>query len=270
MRVTCGKCVRRYVYDVRLGDTRAVGLYRGDKKLWPTLSDTVYSCVLDVGAMAGTEDWLYWLHVLDVLERLEVGEECFVRLVAGGREYMLGKGFGGWRVAAFDGRATVVFGDDGPLCERLRVGDDVEVEVCVPQRESSGVDVNPKLTRYVEEEYWLPWLRGSKLSFVCDKRKDKQIAHCRFTVWGQDSGTVHIDGRYKREGHSHGKKVVSRAAEAAKRMDAWNDGCVLGDVGCKVGWRLYNGGTSIYNGRLIWPAFRRVFRFKVSVVVRHD
>ena len=131
MRVTFGKLVRRYVYDVRLGERKVSALYLGDKKIWPTLRDTVYSCVLDVAAVEGALDWAYWLHALDAVGKLGASAECYMKLTAGGREYMLGSTFGGWYPAEYDGRATVVFGDNGPLWEKLQPGDVVTVQVRV-------------------------------------------------------------------------------------------------------------------------------------------
>lgn len=271
MRITAGKLVRRYVYDARLGERNVSALYLDGRKIWPTLSDTVKSCVLDVAAVEGSLDWAYWLHALDAVGKLGAGKECYVKLTAGGREYMLGGTYGHWYEAEYDGRATVKFGDNGALWEKLQPGDEVEVEMRVPARESGSMASVSAAT--AEEVFSLPWLPGTGLAFTVGKGRKKTNADWDFTVAGQGSGTLHIDGAARITGHKRGDwatVVYARKMGVHQTMRfSWDDAYAAGDVGVLVRMVAHNGGTVIHKSRLLWPGFVRTIRFKVSAVTRH-
>lgn len=271
MRKTIGKYVRRYLYDKRLGDRRVVAIYRDGVKIWPTLSDTVYSCVLDVAAVEGALDWAYWLHALDAVAKLGASAECYMKLTAGGREYMLGSTFGGWYMAEYDGRATVVFGDNGPLWEKLQPGDVVTVTLSVPARESGKVGEVVNST--VEEVFSLPWLPGAGLAFTVGKGRKRTNASWEFSVVGQGSGTLHIDGHSQITGHKRGdwaSVVYAREMRVHKPLRfVWNDAYATGDAGVLMRVVSHNGGTTVSGCRLLWPGFTTMLRFKVAAVTRH-
>ncbi len=270
MRKTIGKLIRKYLYDKRLGDRRVVAIYRDGVKIWPTLSDTVYSCVLDVNEAAGGVDWAYWLHALDAVAKLGVSAECYMQLTAGGREYMLGGTFGNWYVAQYDGRATVVFGDNGPLWEKLQPGDVVTVQVRVPARELEVVRT-PHESAEVSGLVDVPWLPGTGLSVRVDKGKKKQSAGVSFSVTGQPSGTVHIGGYAQKNGHCRGSYNGTAYARDMRvingHVSAYHDACVGGDVRLNVWGDWYNSGSGYL--RLLFPGIATTLRFKVSAVTRH-
>lgn len=261
MRVTNGKRVRKYVYDVRLGDNKAAALYHGDEKLWPTLSDTVYSCVLDVNELEGSVNRAWWLHALDAVSK-GVGSECYMKLRAGGREYMLGTTFGDWYLAEYDGRATVVFGDNGPLWEKLQPGDEVIVELRVPARESATVWAGNSVVG-------LPYLSGTRLRVQWTKGKEKKAAGCVFNVKGVPSGRVHYGGWCDTSEHKRGLKTRILPENTHKWRDAvYNDGMVTGDsaLDVTVGVNGSGGGGRV---TLLWPRFDKTIRFTVAAVTRH-
>lgn len=272
MRKTIGKYVRRYLYDKRLGDRRVVAIYRDGVKIWPTLSDTVYSCVLDVAAVEGALDWAYWLHAVDALAKLGASAECYMKLTAGGREYMLGSTFGGWYLAEFDGRATVVFGDHGPLATKLRVGDEVTVRMRVPERESARCSVEGESVTECYEA--LPWLPGCRIGFTVSKGRKKTNAHWGFSVVGADSGVSHVDGYGLIEGHGRGDWGMAVWAKEmqvnAGKVERWQDEYEAGDRGVAVRWVSYNGGTTLSDCRLVWPRFDKVIKLRVAAVTLHE
>ena len=271
MRITFGKLVRRYVYDVRLGERKVSALYLGDKKIWPTLSDTVYSCVLDVAAVEGAAPWAYWLHALDAVGKLGASAECYMKLTAGGREYMLGSTFGGWYPAEYDGRATVVFGDNGPLWEKLQPGDVVTVQLRVPGRESGRMATVTGTA--AEMMFSLPWLPGTGLAFTVGKGQKRTNAHWEFSVVGQGSGTLHIEGQSVIEGHHRGDwsmAVYAREMKVHRPLRfVWDDAYATGDAGVLMRVVSHNGGTTVSGCRLLWPGFTTTLRLKVAAVTRH-
>ncbi len=270
MRKTLGKYVRRYLYDKRLGDRRVVAIYRCGKKIWPALGDTVRSCVLDVAAVEGSAEWAYWLHALDAVAKLGASEECYMKLTAGGRDYMLGRAFGCWYLAGYDGRATVVFGDNGPLRDKINPGDVVTVHVRVPQHEGAAVGTAWE-NQSVSGSEPLPWLPGSCLRVLVQKGRKRVSAGCRFCVTGRPSGTVHVQGFAQKNGHCRGSYWGNAFARDMRVINGWvdvySDGAVAGDGSLDVEARWYNAGC----GRVlpVFPGFDRVIRFRVSAVTRH-
>ncbi len=261
MRITNAALVRKYLYDARLGDTKAVALYHGDTKLWPTLSDTVYSCVLDVNEFTHSMEWAYWLHALAAVQS-QCNAECYLKLTAGGRDYMLGATFGSWYKADFDGRATVTFGDDGPPAERLSVGDTVTIEARIPARKSELFEG--------EAVCLLPFLTDTRLSVEWYKKQKRRYAGRRFTVTGLASSTVHFAGTCETSEHKRGRKVRVLPGNTHRWHNAvYNGQMQLGDSSLSVSTSPTgsggNGGVAF-----LWPPFTKVFRFKVDVLTRHD
>lgn len=255
MRKTVGKFVRRYLYDKRLGDRRVVAIYRDGVKIWPTLSDTVYSCVPDVAALEGGELWPYWLHATEAVEQLGASAECYMKLTAGGRDYMLGSTFGSWYKADFDGRATVVFGDDGPLAERLRVGDEVVVELRVPARRV--VIFGGAITSGQREvDVHVPLLPGSVVGFSQSCAGKRKWSFGRLSVLGAPSGEELLGLRVDKQSRTW--VTYSRVVQQVPAGDS--------------GWRAVFSlsGAGYLRGVFVsYPAFVRRVVFSVSAVTRH-
>ena len=257
MRKTIGKLIRKYLFDKRLGERRVVAIYRDGKKIWPTLSDTVYSCVLDVAAVEGSLDWAYWLHALDAVEKLGARADCYIKLTAGGRDYMLGKTFRNWYVAGYDGRATVVFGDDGPLCDKLKPGDEVRVQLRVPGRKGADFATNIENTG-AEGELALPPLRKTGVYIRIGKGKKKQGAPVRMDYYGVPSGVRAVTGTVDfGSGRGERQYVFEYNGDVRKR-----------DYGAYLAYEAW-GACCPYEVCPMYPGFTRVIRFKVSAVTRH-
>lgn len=261
MRKTIGKYVRRYLYDKRLGDRRVVAIYRDGVKLWPTLADTICSCVIDVNALSGSIEWAYWLHALAAVQS-QCNAECYLKLTAGGRDYMLGSTFGSWYKAAFDGRATITFADDGPLAEYLRIGDTVSIEARIPARKSELFDGEAVCT--------LPFLTDTCLSVEWHKKQKRRYAGRRFTVTGQASSTVHFGGTCDTSEHKRGRKVRVLPGNTHKWHNAvYNGQMQQGDSSLSISTSPTGsgGGGGV---AFLWPPFTKIFRFKIAAVTRHD
>lgn len=269
MRVTNGKGVRKYVYDARMGDDKLAMLCRGDRKLWPTLSDTVHSVVLDVAGVEGTSSWAYWLHALDAVAG-GASAECYIRLKAGGREYMLNSTFNRWTLARYDGQATVIFGDNGPLYDKLAVGDVVTAELRVPVRYGVRVSAEPNLC--AEADVHAPWLPGTSLNVEVIKGQKRVSAGCNYRLTGLPSGRVHIGGNAQKNGHCRGTYAGVAFAQSMGVINGWVSqyyaGFVPGDTVLRVQNVSYNNAsTSI---QPVFPGFAVSVRFRVSAVIRHD
>lgn len=260
MRKTVGKFVRRYLYDKRVGDRKVSAIYLGDKKVWPSLSDTAASMVLDVTAAEGSVNWAWWLHALDAVSK-RCDAECYMKLTAGGRDYMLGATFGSWYLAGFDGRATVTFGDDGPLMSKLRVGDEVTVQLRIPARESAEFEGQCVC--------YLPYLTNTRMRVVFHKGQKRRWAGRRFRVTGQAGGVVHYGGSCETSEHKRGKKTRVLPGNTHKWYNAvYNNSMVAGETQLDIDTAAIGsgGGGGV---TFLWPGFMTRLRFKVSAVTRH-
>ncbi len=261
MRKTIGKLIRKYLYDKRLGDRRVVEIYRDGEKIWPTLSDTVYSCVIDVNELEGSVNRAWWLHALDAVAKLGASAECYIKLTAGGRDYMLGATFGNWSLAGYDGRATVVFGDNGPLWDKLQPGDTVTVQLRVPGRESEEFEG--------QSVCYLPHLTKTQMRVVFHKGQKRRWAGRRFTVTGQAGGVVHWGGSCETSEHKRGQKTRVLPGNTHKWYNrVHNDAMVVGETSLHIDTAAIGSGGG---GGLtfLWPGFTTTLRLKVSAVTRH-
>lgn len=263
MRKTIGKLVRRYLYDKRLGDRKVAAIYRGGVKVWPSLSDTAYSMVIDVNELEGSVNRGWWLHALDAVSK-GASSECHMKLTAGGRDYMLGNTFDNWYLAEFDGRATVVFGDNGPLMEKLHPGDEVSVELRVPARESSEFEGQAVCD--------LPHLTKTQMRVVFSKGRERRWAGRRFRVTGQAGGVVHWGGNCDTSEHKRGEKTRVLPGWTKKWYNrVHNDAMVAGETQLNIDTTAIGSATRGLGGvTFLWPGFTTRLRFKVSAVVRHD
>ena len=264
MRKTFGKFVQRYLYDKRLGDRKVVAIYRDGVKIWPTLSDTAYSMVIDMNALNGSVNRAWLLHALDAVKQMGVSLECYMKLRAGGRDYMLGATFDDWYLAEYDGNATVVFGDNGPLMENLRPGDEVSVELRVPARESAEFEGQCVC--------YLPHLTGTQMRVVYRKDEKDRWAGRRFTVTGQEGDVVHWGGscetsEHKR--HTHRRLLPGWTKKWRHRVH--DDTMVAGETQLNIDTTAIGSAKRGLGGvTFLWPGFTTRLRFKVSAVVRHD
>lgn len=262
MLLTLGKVVRKNVCGVRLGEERVAEVRHGGVLIWPTLTDTIARCVLDVTALDGTLAGARFAHALAALDELGASEECFVMLRAGGREYMLGSGFGLWDVAGWDGHATVDFGDYGPLGEALKVGDKVSLRLVVPSRHSAVYGG--------EAVCALPFLEGTDLIVTWHKGQKKVRAGRSFTVTGEPSGVVHFGGLCYTDEHKRHDQTRVLPGNTHKWAEAVYDGSfVPGDTSLSIETETTGSGSS-GGVQFLFPAIEATVRLDVVAVTYHD
>lgn len=261
MRVSLGKFVRRYVYGVRMGERRVAAIYHGGKLIWPTLSDTVYSAVLDVAGIEDTLAGAQFRHALEAVRKKGVSEACYILMNAGGREYMLSAGFGRYDVAAWDGHATVVFGDNGPLSEALQAGDEVTLNLVVPTRTTALYEGEARCS--------LPFLPDTCLNVWWSKGQKKVAAGRWFTVKGFPSGVVHFGGLCDTSEHKRNTYVRVLPGNTHKWFNAvYNGAFVPGDTGLEVSTGL--SGSGLGGGvSFTFPKFTATIKMRVSAVTMH-
>ena len=264
MRVTKGEHVRRYVYDMKCGRVQVKRLMRGRRQLWPTDEERVANMALDLNLPDGSIAGAYWQHALNLVGSMS-SERCYMRLIAGEREYNLQTTYGVFNRAVLE-HGEIDFGNKGPLAGMLRVGDMVKVEVRVPQH--VGVTVAAVENQRGEGVTELPWLPGTFLRVRVTKGRKRASAGCRFEVSGEPSERVHIRGYAQKNGHCRGTYWGEAKGPEMRVINGivqkFDDVYEEGDTGVKVCGEWYGAGS----GELVpvFPAFSWVFNFKVTAL----
>lgn len=264
MRVTYDRHVRDYVYDMRLGTQQVRKLMYGARQIWPTDEERVATAALDLRLPDGTLDGAYWQHALTLVGAAS-SETCHMRVEAGGRLYNLQTTYGTWNLALLN-MGVLNFGDKGPLVNALRVGDLVKVRAVIPVHD--GVRASAGENAGCESVGYLPWLPGSSLGVLLHKGRKKSSAGVGFSVVGQGSGRVHINGFAQKNGHCRGSYWGEAWARGGGVINGWvhsgNDEYAEGDTGLKVTGSFYNAGSGKLTVR--FPAFVREWEFEVTAI----
>lgn len=263
MRVSLGKLVRRYVYGVRLGERRVSAIYHGDKLIWPTLSDTVYSAVLDVAAIEGTLAGAQFWHALEAVQKKGAEKDCYILMTAGGREYMLVDGFGRYDVAVWDGHATAVFGDNGPLSDELQAGDEVTLRLVVPESMTTKA-ASPGENQPFSQTWETRWLPGTTLVYSHYKGKKKVCPWANGSLTAAPSGKTYVVAPWHNHaGHKRSPYLVHVCNPAADLKPSYVDR--LFTVNMQVG-----GASAISYCYMQFPKFAATIKVKVSAVTLHE
>lgn len=137
MKVSLGQHKRKHVYDVLFGSKRVQRIMYGGKQIWPDVSGRVATLSIDMSTLDGTLDGAYWLHALEAVASGS-NKDCYVKLRAGGRDYLLQTTYGTWKKAMYNA-GVVDFLGNGPASKSLQVGDTVEVTMVVPEITTSSI-----------------------------------------------------------------------------------------------------------------------------------
>lgn len=259
MRLTLGKLVRKNVCGVRLGADRVAEVRHGEALIWPTLSDTISKCVLDVAEVEDTRDGAYLAHALGLLEE----GKASIKVVCGGREYYVDAEHGRFDVAHWDGHGGLVFGDCGPLGEDLKVGDRVSLDLVVEEAEKSASYASAAENEGISEAWGCRWLPGTALVYSHYKGQKKRCSWAHGTVTGAESGLVYVAAPHHiHEGHKRETDVHTVYPADGFEPD-------YGDTRFLVEMEV-GGSSGITACYLLFPAFRRTLTLHVASVTYHD
>ena len=259
MRVTQGKFVRRFVYGMAVGQKRVKRVMMGAQQIWPGNELRVKSMALNLQPVSSGENEQYWLHALDAVA-VRSTSNCYIGFVIAGRKYRIRTTHNGYPLAKLQ-YGVLDFGEDGPLFEDVRVGDMLTVEAVISARNSQ------KFTDVTEAECPLPWLSGTRAYVEWYKDRKRVQAGARWLVEG---GHKHLGGMNYTDAHKRGRNyrvVPDNGHKWTERVH--NDNMVSGVNSLKVTARAH-GLASLPSVTLLWPAFRKSFKFEVTAVSMYE
>lgn len=212
MKMTLGDAKRRFVYDVKFGRRQIMRIMYGGRQIWPDDAERVATMAVGMsGLEEGSLDWAYWVHALEAVAGGS-NDKLYMKLRAGGRDYLLQTTYGKWKKAVYDA-GVVDFLGDGPVRGSLRVGDTVEVSLVVPQVRSASVGGgqasyentagwNYDNGRYVPGRY-LPGIPYTGVhGFFC--KGQKKVSTGNRIIVRDSTGRKLMDKHLQQNGHGRG------------------------------------------------------------------
>lgn len=211
MKVTLGAQQRKFVYDVRFGERPVRRIMYGGLQIWPDETARVAKMSVDMSAFDGTLDGAYWLHAIDAVQAGSNGS-CHMLMRAGGRDYMIQTTYDSWKRAVYSA-GNIDFLGDGPMREKLRIGDRVTVKLVIPQRQTAYVKGGQDgYMGYVwdnyENENWLsceclPTIPNTSVRGFFTKGQKKVSTGNRIIVIAS-TGQWLLDRHIQQDGHGRG------------------------------------------------------------------
>lgn len=259
MRVTGGGFKRRFVYGLRVGKARAVKAMYAGQQVWPGNEERVRRIALDMSELAGSLNYHYWLHAMDAVRNGSKANK-YMGFAIAERQYRMVTTYMGYPLATYD-YGILDFGDDGPLYQDVRVGDTLTVEAVIAARNSS------RYTETQEEVCPVPYIQGTNLQVVWHKGRKKGRAGCNFIVKGQPGGVVHFGGSCYTDAHRRGRYTRGVPGNPHKWSNAvYDNSWVQGEERLLVSAMPRSSFSGAPSVMLLWPAFRKSFKFKVTGV----
>lgn len=260
MRVTFGQFKRRFVYNIKVGDKQVKRVMWNGQQIWPGEEERVRSISLDTSGLDGTVDAKYWIHAINAVAGVS-SPNCYVGFRIAERPYCVNSTYNGTALAKFS-LGELDFGEDGPLLQDVRVGDELVLTAVIPELEGEG-RVIEGYERSFTMEWALPLIGGTRFRIELRNYSRKRSTYGAVTKFCSTPSGTEFKGFSvsKHQGvRMTGKDTVTDAA------------LPLSDTGCTA--TAYTTGGCYYDpskGQYqyvypVWPAFKRVFRFRVTAV----
>lgn len=165
-------------------------------------------------------------------------------------------------LAAF-GDGTLELGDQGPPVADVAVGDEALVQVRIPEHYTNSF-VSPGEDAGFERRWYTRWLPGTRFQYDHNKCRKRVCPWASGSVVGERSGKTYFNSPpHNHEGHWRGDSTGVHWVDPQPGLvpDYADD---VFRVAMEV-----SGNSNITLCRMVFPAFSRSFRFKITDVVRH-
>ncbi len=168
-------------------------------------------------------------------------------------------------VATWNGRGTLDFGDYGPYRGTVNVGDEVPVEVLMPERED-------EICYEGDKTYDIPLIRGTRFYCKYHKGGDRVPTGMYLTVKGLPSGSVFVDAFGNLAGHWTGNfdcwTPPGGLGNHGTNRCTYNDKWTPGDTQYTATVKRHLSGNQRATPH--YPAFKRTIKLKVVDIVYND
>ena len=257
MRITYKEAKRRFVYNWKAGRTQAKRVMIKREQIWPGGEDRIRRVALDMSELEASIDRAFWEHALDATAAV-ASERCHLGFTIAGRPYRVNTTYKGIARAMYS-FGTLDFGENGPALSDLRVGDELELVAVIPERTSLEYEGEGAVVP-------LPFISDTQLRVRFNKNKKRRWAGRRFTVTGRPGGVVHFGGSCETSEHKRGAKTRVLPGNTHKWYNpVYNDEMVPGEQELVIDTSAMGSGGGL-GVALLWTAFRKVFKVKVTAI----
>lgn len=262
MKITLNKLKDAFVLEADIGEVPVWEVDYGETKLYPDTETGVKQAKFRVPER-GTEDWCYFIHSWNAVNR-ECSPTCNIILRVAGQEYSLFGSVNGLPVAQMTQEGLVTFPDGHvPTLQELSLGAEAVLLARVPEMKSSsvggnlagyesGADTNMRWGKYAEKEY-TPIIAGTLVHGYFTKGQKKVSTGDRVIVTEPD-GNVLMDNHMQQNGHRRGYYDWTFGTIGVTREKAT----------LKV---IPHQARGLWGGYFVYPAFNRQFRLPLEGIV---
>lgn len=269
MRITQGSFRRRYLYDVRLGSRAVRAVYYGGRKIWPTLNDLAER--VTVAIPQGLEG-AYWHHAIAMLNGNYAFTEIGVQQPFSAYACIAGKWFNlvrwdatlpAFPLAGYEA-GTLVLGDNGVPMADVAIGGEVLVQVSIPEHQTNSFE-SPDENVAVNQLWYTRFLPGTSFLYDHNKGQKRVCPWADGYVQGVKSGKMYfLAERHNHEGHYRADSTGLHWGTPV----AYQNQPDYDDDTFRVVLNVW-GSSRVKQCYMVFPAFARTFRFKITDIVRH-
>lgn len=245
------------VTNVFGGNIRAVALYQGATKLWP--SDGNYAMGLRVELpQPGTPDYLYWLHVQLAMQGVDMGSsKCYLRFTINGTYYYINSSPDGSSPLKMEGEVIQLTSGVRTLLADY-IGSTIPFEALIPARKGENY-TSPSQNVGFSHTLLVPWLPGTSLTYSHWKGQKRVCSWANGNLVGMRTGKTYITAPWHNHpGHWRGNSTHTYGAVEGLVPDYTAEPLRLS--------MAVGGSSGISECRLTYPGFNRVFNLTVKEV----
>lgn len=258
MRITYKRDRRRFVYNWKAGSTQVKRVMLKREQIWPDTETRVRTMRLDMESLKTGHGEAYWKLALAATAVTSSENSC-VTLTVAQRKYCVNTGFDNYPVVKYS-LGVLDFGEDGPPLQD--VGSEVEVVAVVPS--TTG---EKKIIEAYERKFLIEWdmplIEGCRFGMELRNFSRKRSTYSDFgKIKSLPSGTSWNGARGVRTlKHNRSPRTVVAIKDADVPESDTRCSCEFyTSGGC-----YYDPGKGQYQYAFpVWPAFKKVFRFKVA------
>lgn len=233
-------------------------VYTGDTQVWPDVSGEDGGIMIDT-PLAGTWDYLYWLHAVDASETLPATETCYLKFTVEGVDYYLNSAPNGEQVVYLDG-SVIKLTKKQKQALAGKLTDTLTLEAVVPVRDKQWKKFqlqNSTTTRF-KSTWYLPLLPDTCFVMSVYKGQKREWAYTDiFSVESLRSKTV-IELNSNVVAGSKGRYNFENRSRKIQEEEI-----VLTDSTCTLTYNGY-GATGCRDGVTpVWPAFEKTFNINI-------
>lgn len=245
------------VTNVFCGNQRAVALYQGEQKLWP--SDGYFAMGLRVGLpQPGTPDYLYWLHTMRALQSADAGTSmCYLRFKINGTYYYINASPDGSPPLWMEGEVIQITSGLRTILADY-IGSSLVFEALAPSHTSANF-ASPAQNVGFSHTLLEPWLPGTFLLYSHYKGQKKVCSWANGGLVGLRTGMTYIDVPWhNHQGHRRGDDEHIHGEVPGLVPDYTAEPLCLN--------MAVGGSSGITKCYLTYPLFHRLFQLPVKDV----